>query len=68
MFAMTSAGGTGFIQDGCFFMTGDIFISHINCLPILSLGSGTHYYLCFGIQCSVTPIYESTVLFKTPLG
>jgi len=27
MFAVTSAGGTEFIQDGGFFMTGGIFIS-----------------------------------------
>jgi hypothetical protein len=47
MFAVISAGGTEFIKDDWFFMTGGIFISHMDCLPILLLGPWTHDYPSF---------------------
>ena len=42
MFAVTVAGGTELIQDGCFFTARGLFIPETHCLTVLLLGSRTH--------------------------
>ena len=48
MFAVTSAGGAEFIQDGRFLRTGCIFVPCMDCFPILSFGSWTHILSLLG--------------------
>jgi hypothetical protein len=62
MFTVTFAGGTEFVKDGGFLLTGRTFIPQMDRFPILSFGSWTHSYPSLKRRSSVTSNYESTFL------